>query len=445
APDGALLVERTLAIAPSDIEVEVAIELAVPPGTPVVVELALTNGDRDVYRGGPVAVLPAEVPVPIPVSYVGELACEETVGEAVLGGLDAPPGVVDGRLEVGDCYIDADDAFADRWSLELPRDLGLSIDVGSQSGPALRLRVERLDGTVVAGSQSAALRVPLSAGSYVAVVTTVDALAIADYQLRASEYDRCDEASGALAVDGAVTGSLDALDCRLGDGTSADLWEIDVPSDVPYRLDLESVAFDARLILTDDGATDPLGSEALDEDDDGGVDTNALLAGVLEPGRYRVWVTSFEAVGRGDYQLSLKRLTPGPPNVEVRAVRALGVGGLDGVCGFAQPFLFEFGFEDGDGDLVAPGGVSLRLTGIPSGFQELRVRPWDAFSGIRPYAGFTQFVACETFLSGDSGKLAEFFITDAAGGSSTIFSTTLTPVTGSGVPRDPQPSGGLSR
>ncbi|MBT8404896.1 MAG: hypothetical protein KJP18_13630, partial [Gemmatimonadetes bacterium] len=104
ASDGALLAERTLAIAPSDIEVEVAIELAVPPGTPVVVELALTDGDRDVYRGGPVAVLPAEVPVPIPVSYVGELACEETVGEAVLGGLDPPPGVVDGRLDVGDCY-----------------------------------------------------------------------------------------------------------------------------------------------------------------------------------------------------------------------------------------------------------------------------------------------------------------------------------------------------
>jgi hypothetical protein len=444
-PGGSVLVDRIVPILPTDVEVEVEVALDIAPGEPVVVELALRDAGVDVYAGGPVAVLPAEVPVPIPVRYVGEGECASTVGDAPLGRLGQASGVATGRLDIGDCYLGGDDSFADRWTLDVPDDLGLDIDLQSVSGPPLRLRLESPSGALVAGGDSDAIRAPLEGGSYVLVVTSADPLAVGDYRLTLGEYDRCDAPVGMLTTGSVVLESLERLDCPLSNGTSADLWEVEVPTDTPYRLDLESSAFDASLVLTDASAVDPLASEALDADDDSGLGTNALLAGVLEPGRYRVWVSSFASGESGAYQLSLQPLNPGAPTVEVRAVRALGVGGLGGVCGSAQTFVFDFGFEDGDGDLVSPAGVTIRLTGIPSGFQELKTRDWGAFSGIGPYAGFAELVTCETFLSGDSAKLAEFFVTDASGRSSAIFSTTLTPVSGTGAPPAVQSSGGRTR
>jgi hypothetical protein len=421
-------------VGPSDAEVELEVSLDVDPGDPVVVELALRAGGVDVYRGGPVAVIPTEEPVPVPVRYVGATACSGTSGSAVIGPLGGTPSSTTGRLEIGDCYLGSEASFADRWSLEITEDLGLEAEVVPASATEIRVALEAPDGTTLATGTGGRLQQPLAAGTYVVRVTTVEPLAEGGYELRLGEYDRCDLAAGELFPGAVLVGALDRLDCPLSDGTSADVWELEVTTGRAYRIDLESNEFDARLLVTEASVVDPRASGVLLEDDDSGVETNALIAGPLAPGRYRVWASSFGAGEAGDYQLSMQPLNTGAPTVEVRSVSALGVGGLGGVCGAAQTFVFAFGFEDGDGDLVAPGGVTLRVTGIPSGFQEIKTSDWGAFTAIGPFAGFADLVSCETFLSGDTGKRAEFFITDAAGRSSAIFSTVLSPVTGSGTP-----------
>jgi hypothetical protein len=268
----------------------------------------------------------------------------------------------------------------------------------------------------------------IAAGTYVAVVTSPTPLEEVSYELLVGEFDRCDAESGVLSPGVSMSQALTLIDCPLASGRAADLWGVDVSTDTPYRIDLESTSFDAQLVLTGPGVLDPFVGQPIDIDDDNGIGSNALLAGVLPAGSYRVWATSFGSGEVGPYQISMQALSPGAPNLEVRSVTALGIGGGGGVCGSSQAFLFDFGFEDGDGDLVSPGGVTIRLTGSPSGFQEIKGLDWDSFSGLNPYAGYTDIVTCETFGS-DNSKLAEFFITDENGAMSAIYSTTLTPTT----------------
>lgn len=424
-----LLADESVVVLPSDVEIEVELEIDVTPGEAVTVDVAFRDDGADVYVGGPVAVVPAEVPVEIEVAYVGAGTCDEFEGSADVGLVGGSPAVVTGRLELGDCYRDTEVSFADRWRIDLGRDAGIDLLAEPTAGSeGLHLRLLTLDGTVVADAGTAGFALFVASGSYVAEITSVAPLATVAYRLAVSEFDRCDAETGQLAPGVSATQALTSIDCPLASGRSADLWGLQIAAPTPYRIDLESDAFDARLVLTDDGVLDPFLSQAIDQDDDHGLDTDALLAGVLAPGRYRVWATSFASGETGPYQISMRRLATGAPTLEVRAVEALGPGGPGGACGAAQAFVFRFGFEDGDGDLVQGGGVTIRLTGIPSGLQETKGLGWESFSDLGPYAGYAEILTCETFGTSDTSKLAEFFITDASGRSSAIYSTTLVPV-----------------
>lgn len=444
------------------LEVEAALRVDATPGATLVIELALRDGGIDVYSGGPVAVVPTTEPIPIDVAYVGEAECEQTVGSANIGPIGGSPGLVTGRLELGDCYEPGADSFADRWLVDVPRDAGLELAAypSGQGSEALSLSLETIGGSVVVEGGAEQFGLFVAAGSYVAVVSSASPLAEVPYDLLISEFDRCDAESGMLALGSTRSQALTLIDCPLASGRSADLWGIELGGSTAYRIDLESTSFDAQLVLTDPSVIDPFTGSPIAEDDDRGLGSNALLAGVLPAGSYRLWATSFGSGEVGTYLLSMHALSPGAPTLEVLDVAALGIGGAGGVCGSSQAFRFEFGYEDGDGDLVAPAGVTVRLTGVPSGTVETKGLAWDSFSGLNPYAGYTDLVTCETFGS-DTAKLAEFFIEDAAGGASAIYTTTLSSSTGpagvSGTPpraaagskgKDPhlhiaEPAGGL--
>ncbi len=448
------LLLESVAIPTGAVEVEAELRVDATPGATLVVEVALRDDGVDVYQGGPVAVVATPDPVSVDVAYVGEEECASTVGTANIGPIGGSPGFVAGRLELGDCYVPAPDSFADRWTLEVPRDAGLSLGAypAGQGSESLSLALETEGGSVVMGSESGQFSLFVAAGTYVAVVTSETPLAEVSYELLVSEFDRCDAETGALGLGSTRSQELTLIDCPLASGRAADLWSIELGGSTPYRIDLESSAFDAQLLITTPSVIDPFAGSPIAEDDDRGLGSNALLAGVLPPGSYRLWATSFGSGEVGPYQLSMFPLSPGAPTLEVLDVTALGIGGAGGVCGSSQAFRFEFGYEDGDGDLVAPAGVTIRLTGIPSGTVETKGLPWDSFSGLNTYAGYTDLVTCETFGS-DSAKLAEFFIDDAAEGTSAIFTTTLAPAGGArgaaaaGVvdaphPRVAEPAGG---
>lgn len=424
------LADALVDIPPGAVEVEAEVRIDASPGETVVIELALRDAGQEIYVGGPVAVVPTSEPVAIDVAYIGEQECDAAVGSANIGPIGGAFGRVTGRLELGDCYDSGTDSFADRWTLVVPRDAGLDLAAASTEGSSSHLAVslEALDGTVLVEPTTDLFGLFIASGTYVAVVTSPTPLDEVSYELLVGEFDRCDAETGVLAPGVSASQALTPIDCPLASGRAADLWGIDVSVDTPYRIDLESNDFDAQLVLTGPNVLDPFVGQPIDQDDDRGLGSNALLAGVLPAGSYRVWATSFSSGEEGPYQISMTALTPGAPTLEVRSVTALGVGG-GGVCGSSQAFLFDFGFEDGDGDLYSPGGVTIRLTGSPSGTQETKGLDWDSFSDLNSFAGYTDIVTCETFGS-DTAKLAEFYITDAYGAMSAIYSTTLTPTTG---------------
>lgn len=434
----------TVPIAPNDVEVEVELRVTGAAVDAVVVEVELRSGARPVYFGGPVVAVASEGTIEVPVHYVGVAACDEWAGAVGVGTGGGAPVVVRGELEIGDCYRGEEVSFADRWRVDVAADAGLTFavaPVGTQQ--SLYLRLTHLDGTALRAPAEGGLSVPLGAGSYLAEVTSAEPLARVVYDLSVVEYDRCDVAIGRLEEQAAHTRTLTSVDCPLADGGVAHLWTMDIARTGPYRIEVESRALDMEVVVTEAGATDPGQVEPVMADDNRGEGPfDALVAGVLEAGSYRVWsATSTPPGPAGDYQISMHRLIPGAPRAEVRRVEALGPG--SGLCGNAHAFLFHFGFEDGDGDLVEGGGVTIRLTSEPSGIVEEKGVGWESFPDLNPYAGYATVTSCETFLPGDVAKRADFFLTDAEGRPSATTSQMLYPTPQGATGAPAAPAGGV--
>lgn len=429
-----LLAETAVPVAPGDVEVEVELRIDATPGQAVAVEVEFRDGGLPVYVGGPVAVVPSEVPVEVSVGYVGVDACGDLDGSVGVGPIGGSPVVVQGELEVGDCYREDEASFADRWQVTLDADAGLSLAVSPVGGSApLYLRLTDINGSPLVDPVPGGVALPIAAGTYVAEVTSADPLARVGYHLDLVEYDRCDAVTGQLENGVTFNRELTSVDCPLASGRNADLWSAPVGTEGAFRVDLESHSLDVRLLVTGPDATDPFEVQPFLEDDDGGFGRfDALVAGIFPAGEYRIWsTTSTPLGGYGDYQISMRQLAPGAPTLEVRDVVALGAN--SGQCGSSQAYAFSFGFEDGDGDLVTGGGVTIRLTGLPSGIVETKGVGWESFPSLNPFAGYAEIVTCESFVSGDTSKRAEFFIFDAAGRTSAIYSQDLVPV----APRTP--------
>jgi hypothetical protein len=114
-------------------------------------------------------------------------------------------------------------------------------------------------------------------------------------------------------------------------GSSSDAYELQLESEVSLVLSLESGEFDAYLTVIG-----PDGQEYTD--DDGGLDTNALLRlpGVAA-GAYRIYVSSYGGFSLGRYRLSVARYESGAAASEAPATRIRVGQSVEGGIGVTSP------------------------------------------------------------------------------------------------------------
>lgn len=112
-------------------------------------------------------------------------------------------------------------------------------------------------------------------------------------------------APGALALGQAVTGSLDANDPKLPDGSHFEQWSYAGRQGERIQITLESSEFDAYLIL---GQQSGGSIQSVAEDDDGAGETNARITAELPAdGTYLILANSYGEGATGSYTLRVDR------------------------------------------------------------------------------------------------------------------------------------------
>jgi hypothetical protein len=234
-----------------------------------------------------------------------------------------------------------------------------------------------------------------------------------------------------LPVGVPVTGSLGPGDCLpwLSDGETipdwwGDWWSFDLAAPAQVLIDLMSEEFDTYLFLNPPGI----------EDDDGGLDTNSRIIQDLGAGSFSVLATSFAQFEQGAYDLRVWELPP--PGAPLISNLSFGlVEANSSVCGgTANLFRYRFDYADADGDIGEPGGLSLRLTGVPSGNVQNKGLDWVSLDPAPDgYVGPVSVVSCEQFGS-DTAKDFELWVTDAEDNQSNILTGRLEKPAGGAVP-----------
>ena len=119
-----------------------------------------------------------------------------------------------------------------------------------------------------------------------------------------------------------VNGALSSQDCRLDDGSYADLYSFNAATNDRITIDLTSAAFDAYL-----GLFLPQSTIAYEDDDSGG-GTNARLSVLIGyPGTYVIIANSAFANEFGNYSLSLALAPPCTYTLQPSAATVPGAGG----------------------------------------------------------------------------------------------------------------------
>jgi len=146
---------------------------------------------------------------------------------------------------------------------------------------------------------------PFLAGTFVFTVQVTSGPASASRQFSITvSGDPC--ASGQstpVGVGQILPGNLSTTDCRLSDGSFADVYRLTISTTTQVQIDLTSAAFDAFLLLQDANRA------VLAMDDDGGGGLNARLVRTLAPGTYYVLANSFSPGATGAYMLNVTALT----------------------------------------------------------------------------------------------------------------------------------------
>jgi hypothetical protein len=105
---------------------------------------------------------------------------------------------------------------------------------------------------------------------------------------------------GTLAVGSGATGTIGYTSCQYLDGTFADIYQVQLTSSTTIDLRLNSIDFDAYLVLLD------AQGNLVDQDDDSGGGTNARITGLLGAGTYYVVAKpNGDYTDVGNYTLSL--------------------------------------------------------------------------------------------------------------------------------------------
>jgi hypothetical protein len=191
---------------------------------------------------------------------------------------------------------------ADSFGINLADETAISILLkSSDMEPFVILRDE--DGIDIAlgfdemQDGSARIRASLNPGSYALFATTFSFPAQGSYQLTVSEIV-CDDPQP-IDFGQTVNGTLDINDCARPGGAFQESWELVLANDTTARVDLESDAFDAFLVLKDSDGN------ILASNDDGGGGLNSRIDRALTTGTYEIVASSFSAGQIGTYQLTV--------------------------------------------------------------------------------------------------------------------------------------------
>jgi hypothetical protein len=213
-------------------------------------------------------------------------------------------------LATSDCQL-AGGTYVDVYAFTVApgADRNVQLDMTSSAFNSY-LILERADGSVVAqddddgGSGNARIRAPLAPGDYVILATSYVPRATGAYLLTLTASgtgatEPCTQ-SLPLGLGQSVDGFLASTDCRLDDGSFADVYLVTVTQPISVQIDLKSTAFDPFLVLTDAG-----GRRIAMDDDGGNEGSNARIRTKLSPGKYFIYANSFGVTGRGAYTVSL--------------------------------------------------------------------------------------------------------------------------------------------
>ena len=221
---------------------------------------------------------------------------------------------VAGEISLSDCLINFG-MSADSFGINITEETAISIHLKSPDfAPFLILRDangmdiaigfdEMLDG-------NARIRETLSPGSYALFAATTSFPGLGSYSLTVSEIVCGDPQP--IDFGQTVNGTLDADDCLRPGGAFQESWELVLANDTTARIDLESDAFDAFLVLKDSVGN------ILATNDDGGDGLNSRIDRVLTAGSYEIVASSFSENEIGTYELTVDV----PPPATTAAVGA---------------------------------------------------------------------------------------------------------------------------
>ncbi len=222
-----------------------------------------------------------------------------------------------GELAVGDCPLD-DGSLLDVWRLEVPASRVVSIVYRSTGfDPFLTLvdaaceLITSNDDCVEGDLETSCITLELTAGTYFIFANSFAAGETGEYEITVDcvDFDPCrDCVVGTIGCGESASGELVATDCAVpSDGSSIDLWRIEIGETRPLTLELASAQFDSFLVLFDADC------DVIAFNDDCGTGTlDSCLTTLVEPGEYFVGANSFSAGETGSYRLDLTCLDLGP-------------------------------------------------------------------------------------------------------------------------------------
>ena len=206
---------------------------------------------------------------------------------------------VEGEISPSDCLFEGY-MPADSFGIKLTEETAVSFLLKSTDfDPLVILRDENGMDVAVAFAEtqggSARINTSLAPGSYALFATGYPSQG--SYRLTVIEI-ACDDLQ-AIDFGQTVSGTLDADDCLRPGGGFQESWELVLANDRTARIDLESDAFDAFLVLKDSDGN------ILTTNDDGGSGLNARIDRALTAGTYQIVASSFGAGQTGTYRLTV--------------------------------------------------------------------------------------------------------------------------------------------
>lgn len=246
--------------------------------------------------------------------YTLSVSCETEptpCDEECISGTIECDGSASGSLAEGDCTLD-DGTFVDTFELSLIRSAEVTIEVASTDFDTFVLLADA-DCNILGANDDctpgdfdlSCVSLVLEPGDYFVIVNSFSAGETGDYTANITcdvPLDPCvDCFAGELDCGSTVTGDLEAGDCALDDGSSIDVYSLEVPAGGMLDVELGSTDFDTFLVVLD---SDCQAIAANDDCTPGNFDLSCLSLN-LAAGSYFVLVNSFSAGETGEYALSI--------------------------------------------------------------------------------------------------------------------------------------------